>query len=143
MLLRAIIRYFRDKYATDPPLDQQERERPMLKLAITASTGIASVNIDGCTLHSWAGIGLGKEDPRVLAKRFISIYSRTRARENEAHVPDSEKLVTALERWQKVRTLIIDESKYNIHNDIATMLTTCTFPVSMIDAILFDKLVCP
>ncbi|ORY32230.1 hypothetical protein BCR39DRAFT_42421 [Naematelia encephala] len=29
-------------------------------LAITASTGMAAVNIGGCTLHSWAGIGLGQ-----------------------------------------------------------------------------------
>ncbi|KAF8845462.1 hypothetical protein BDN67DRAFT_460121 [Paxillus ammoniavirescens] len=31
-------------------------------LAITASTGIASVNVGGTTVHSWAGIGLGQEE---------------------------------------------------------------------------------
>ncbi|KAI0793367.1 PIF1-like helicase-domain-containing protein, partial [Abortiporus biennis] len=41
------------------------------KLAVTASTGIASVNIDGCTIHSWAGIGLGKEVKEMLVCRLI------------------------------------------------------------------------
>ena len=37
-----------------------------LKIAITASTGIASKIINGTTLHSWAGIGLGQESKEKL-----------------------------------------------------------------------------
>jgi hypothetical protein len=64
-------------------------------LAITASTGIASVNIGGTTLHSWAGIGLGKEPEKRLADMimFQPKYERVR------------------KRWQNVQTLIIDESQ--------------------------------
>ncbi|KAG9223170.1 hypothetical protein CCMSSC00406_0000141 [Pleurotus cornucopiae] len=40
-------------------------------LAITASTGIAAVNIGGTTLHSWAGIGLGLEPAKNLAGKFL------------------------------------------------------------------------
>ena len=29
------------------------------RVAITAPTGIAALNIGGATIHSWAGIGLG------------------------------------------------------------------------------------
>jgi ATP-dependent exoDNAse (exonuclease V) alpha subunit len=63
-------------------------------LAITASTGIASVNIGGTTLHSWAGIGLGKEPLKTLAGKIMF----------------QPKFENVLERWRNVRTLIIDES---------------------------------
>lgn len=48
VLTRAIIRNLRQMY---PEKDA---------VAVTATTGIAATNIGGCTLHSWAGIGLGK-----------------------------------------------------------------------------------
>ncbi|KAN0100955.1 PIF1-like helicase domain containing protein [Tylopilus felleus] len=63
-------------------------------LAITASTGIASVNIGGTTLHSWAGIGIGKEDAKKLVGKFLG----------------QEKLRPVLDRWRRVETLILDES---------------------------------
>lgn len=63
-------------------------------LAITASTGIASVNIGGTTLHSWAGIGIGQEDAKKLVGKFLG----------------QDKLRTVLDRWRRVRTLILDES---------------------------------
>lgn len=69
--------------------------RPSLSLGITASTGIASVNIGGTTLHSWAGIGLGLESAEKLAGKIFG----------------QQKLEKVLERWQTVKTLIIDESK--------------------------------
>ncbi|KAH8835850.1 PIF1-like helicase-domain-containing protein [Flagelloscypha sp. PMI_526] len=62
-------------------------------LAITASTGIAGVNIGGCTLHSWAGIGLGKKKATDHANGLIH----------------NKALESALHRWQNTQTLIIDE----------------------------------
>merc|ERR1712224_66264 len=59
-------------------------------IAITASTGIASVLINGVTLHSWAGIGLGNRDLDRLVKK----------------IKNSKK---KLERWKKTEILIIDE----------------------------------
>ncbi|KAF8349807.1 PIF1-like helicase-domain-containing protein [Amanita rubescens] len=67
--------------------------RPSQSLAITASTGIAAVNIGGCTLHSWAGIGLGKESVKNLSGKFL--YQM--------------KYEPVKRRWQGVRTLILDE----------------------------------
>ncbi|MDP2439052.1 MAG: PIF1 family ATP-dependent DNA helicase [archaeon] len=60
------------------------------KVAVTASTGVAALNIKGSTVHSWAGIGLGT-DPveRLLLKLRSSSATR--------------------ERWENVRTLVIDE----------------------------------
>ena len=58
---------------------------------VTASTGIAAVNIEGSTIHSFAGIGLGQEDVSVLLRKVS---------------------MAAKERWRKARVLIIDESEW-------------------------------
>ncbi|TFK57647.1 hypothetical protein OE88DRAFT_1620188 [Heliocybe sulcata] len=75
------------------------------ELAVTAATGIASINIGGKTLHSWAGIGLGQEDPEGLAFDIESSSLRSPSHKGERKYPPSP-----LERWQNVRTLIVDES---------------------------------
>lgn len=64
------------------------------RLAITASTGMAAVNIGGVTLHSWAGIGRGEKPRHVYAAML----------KTEAF----EKLA---ERWFQTDTLILDESE--------------------------------
>lgn len=61
-------------------------------VAITASTGIAGLNIGGSTIHSWSGIRLGKESAEDLANR-VYLSRRYKA------------------RWQQVKTLIIDEGE--------------------------------
>ncbi|KAH9050434.1 DNA helicase Pif1 like protein [Lactarius hengduanensis] len=59
-------------------------------VAVTASTGIASISIGGTTLHSWAGIGLGEGTAERLSGKILGTdYLR--------------------ERWQGVESLIIDE----------------------------------
>ena len=57
-------------------------------IAVTAATGIAATLINGNTLHSWAGIGLGNE------KDLVAKIKRSRG---------------AVARWMGVKTLIIDE----------------------------------
>ena len=103
------------------------------KLGVTASTGIASVNIGGCTLHSWAGIGLGKDDEDGLvgkilglnakaykadAKRRRELWAMKRrgealAQEDEEFLgkdPSETRQNNAMERWKQCKWLIIDES---------------------------------
>ena len=79
-------------------------------LAITAATGIASVNIGGCTLHSWAGVGIGKETKEQLLGRLLGYdrYLRQKASSSDEQV--SQNRVVA--RWRRVKTLIIDESMF-------------------------------
>ncbi|KAH8705326.1 PIF1-like helicase-domain-containing protein [Talaromyces proteolyticus] len=58
VLMREIIKKLRDKYRREPD-----------RVAVTASTGLAACNIEGVTLHSFAGIGLGKEPAAELVKK--------------------------------------------------------------------------
>lgn len=60
------------------------------RVAVTASTGLAACNVGGVTLHSFGGIGLGKEDVPTLVKKI--------KRNQKAKV-----------RWQHTKVLIIDE----------------------------------
>ena len=97
-------------------------------LAVTAATGIASVNIGGCTLHSWAGIQLGKESAEKLAgkllgqDKYLRLKEEARRRKEglseEPGIADSmlEKDSKPVERWLQVETLIIDESQSSCTN---------------------------
>ncbi|KIK71393.1 hypothetical protein GYMLUDRAFT_332469 [Collybiopsis luxurians FD-317 M1] len=104
VLLRQIIKSLRDELG--------------LSVAMTASTGIAGVNVGGSTLHSWAGIGLGKEKTETLVRR----------------IKRSLKILN----WTSTDTLIIDESMYNYLNEHFPLNPYIS--VSMIDGRLFDKL---
>ncbi|ODH21035.1 hypothetical protein ACO22_05738 [Paracoccidioides brasiliensis] len=79
VLMREIIRKLREKYKKEPD-----------RIAVTASTGLAACNIEGVTLHSFAGIGLGKESVADLVKK----------------VKRNQKNKT---RWLRTKVLIIDE----------------------------------
>ena len=59
-------------------------------IAITAPTGIAALNVDGLTIHSWAGVGLGSGDTETLLR---GVQSNRKA----------------IKRWRATKLLIIDE----------------------------------
>ncbi|KAG5360304.1 ATP-dependent DNA helicase PIF1 [Yarrowia sp. B02] len=79
VLLRQIIASLRRKY-----------KKQLDKVAVTASTGLAACNVQGTTLHSFAGCGLAREDVDSLCKRI---------RRNKK----------ARDRWKNVAVLVIDE----------------------------------
>lgn len=79
VLMRSIIAELRKKYIREPD-----------RIAVTASTGLAACNIGGVTLHSFGGIGLGKEDVPTLVKKI-------------------KKNPKAKNRWIRTKVLIIDE----------------------------------
>ena len=60
------------------------------KIALTAPTGVAACNIRGMTIHSWSGIGIGKEPLEQLVGQVH------RSRE-------------AKKRWNEADILVIDE----------------------------------
>ena len=78
-LLRYLVQEFRAKYGDNA-------------VAVTASTGIAAINLGGQTIHSFAGIGLANgtgDISKVIAK--------------------VKKNMRAVKRWQDLDVLIIDE----------------------------------
>lgn len=79
VLMRAIIAQLRHKYRQEPD-----------RVAITASTGLASCILEGQTLHSWSGIGLGKEPAPELVKKI-------------------KRNMKSRQKWLRTKVLIIDE----------------------------------
>ena len=93
-------------------------------LYLTASTGIAGVNIGGTSVHSWAGIGLGIDTAEDLvakiAVREAVARGKTLARETceqrierEMREAAGYKIIyyDAYRRWLLAEVLIIDESE--------------------------------
>lgn len=79
VLMRAIIEKLRTVYKREPD-----------RVAVTASTGLAACNIGGVTLHSFSGIGLGKEPVPDLVKKIM----RNQKAKN---------------RWLRTKILVVDE----------------------------------
>jgi ATP-dependent DNA helicase PIF1 len=90
VLLRELIHRLRNKYKNARAGSYWESMSINDAVAVTASTGIAACNIGGCTLHSFAGVGLGAEALPVLVARV-------------------RKNSNAIRRWQDTKVLIIDE----------------------------------
>ncbi|KAL4069349.1 PIF1-like helicase-domain-containing protein [Scleroderma citrinum] len=76
VLLREIVNVLEEMYGS-------------VRVARTAPTGVAGLNIGGTTIHSWAGIGLGKESAKRLLDRLSERKRNT---------------------WRMTAALIIDES---------------------------------
>lgn len=79
VLMREIISSLRKKYSREPD-----------RVAVTASTGLAACNVGGVTLHSFAGIGLGKEEVPELVKKI-------------------KRNQKAKHRWMRTKVLVVDE----------------------------------
>ena len=79
VLLREIIKALRKKW-----------QREVDRVAVTASTGLAACNVGGVTLHSFGGIGIGKEAVPELVKKI-------------------KRNQKAKNRWMRTKILIIDE----------------------------------
>ena len=79
VLLREIISGLRKKFIREPD-----------RVAVTASTGLAACNIGGVTIHSFSGIGLGKEPAEDLVKKI-------------------RRNAKAKQRWMRTKVLIMDE----------------------------------
>ena len=77
VILRTMISTLNAKYGKDA-------------VAVTASTGLAAVNIGGITINKFSGVGIGQGD----ANRLINMVKRNK---------------TSLNRWKRTKVLIVDE----------------------------------
>ncbi|SGZ40711.1 uncharacterized protein HGUI_02911 [Hanseniaspora guilliermondii] len=77
VVLKTLIQRMKRKYGEDA-------------VAICASTGLASCNIGGITIHKFSGFGIGEKSPDSL---FTFVAKRPQA----------------VKRWKKTRVLIVDE----------------------------------
>lgn len=85
VLMREIIAKLRNKYRKEPD-----------RIAVTASTGLAACNIGGVTLHSFAGIGLGKEPvPELVKKVSFSLLTGIADTNNPPRLRKTRKLEIA------------------------------------------------
>jgi ATP-dependent DNA helicase PIF1 len=71
-------------------IQELQSQHGLVGVAVTASTGIAAVNLGGQTVHNFAGIGLGKGEPERIVSKVLH----------------NEK---AIDRWVDVKVLVIDE----------------------------------
>ncbi len=78
-----------------------ELENRKLKHYVTSSTGASAINIEGTTIHSFAGIGLGDEPIEELLKRV--------------------RMSKAVLRWKIAKVLIMDEISM-VDSDLFTKL---------------------
>lgn len=99
-LLKAIIKAVSRRY---PDTNQ---------VAVTATTGIAAESIGGCTLHSWAGLGLAKPDVHKLYSGLVGGWRKQ----------------DTVARWRNCEVLIIDESKLNISSSSYLGTTDSRYP---------------
>lgn len=90
VLLRELILRLRAKHSRWRQTNEDWDVLAAGHVAVTASTGIAACNIRGCTLHSFAGIGLGVEP-------FEKLCWRVKGNKNAAN------------RWRSTAVLVIDE----------------------------------
>jgi len=63
------------------------------KIGITSLTGVSALLIGGTTIHSWAGIGLGKDSVDIIVKKLLTWNGMKGARD----------------RWRTTDILVIDE----------------------------------
>jgi ATP-dependent DNA helicase PIF1 len=109
-LLRQIIRELSDEYSDK-------------EVAVTASTGIAALNIGGQTIHSFAGIGLARGEREDIWAR-VSKNSKTMA------------------RWRKTKVLIVDEVSmldvqvFDMLDDFAKRIRKSTKPFGGIQLVM-------
>ena len=105
------------------------------KIMVTATTGVAAANINGSTLHSWAGIGLGKNTHAKMNEAEVEREIRKRAH----YIKNKEE---SYSRYVDTDVLVIDEISMLDYefmgkvDKIAKLLRKCGKPFGGIQLIM-------
>lgn len=71
-------------------------KKTKIKVAVTASTGIAATHLGGRTIHSWSGIGIKKNlDEKTIEKLVKNKYLRERIKETKILIIDEISMFDA------------------------------------------------
>ncbi|GJE85923.1 ATP-dependent DNA helicase PIF1 [Phanerochaete sordida] len=97
------------------------RRMKKCEIAVTAPTAMAAMNIDGFTIHSWAGIGIGVGSVDKLLKKVLGAAHSEDIDPQQGSEESRDRATSPKRRWLECRVLIIDE-------------------ISMLERSLFDKL---
>ena len=97
-----LIKYFAQNYGNK------------LRIAVTSTTGTSALHINGSTLHSWGGIGLGKGSVGAIVTHIKKKkYLRTRWRETDVLVIDEISMLSdeLLEKLNEIGKRVRSDKK--------------------------------
>ena len=99
----------------------QELKKMHKRVQITASTGIAAVNVSGQTIHSFAGVGLGIESKQFLGDKALkSKQTRDRWRSTDVLIIDEISMIKA-DLFEKVEHVaVVTRTNFGSKNDTVT-----------------------
>jgi ATP-dependent DNA helicase PIF1 len=82
-------------------------------ISITATTGVASTHINGCTLHSWAGVGCDMKIPLPSLMKRLNKDKLKRWRQTDILIVDEISMAdyTFIEMLDKIAKLVRNSSK--------------------------------
>ena len=115
----------------------QELKKMHKRVHITASTGIAAVNVSGQTIHSFAGVGLGIESKQFLGSKALkSKQTRDRWRSTDVLVIDEISMIKA-DLFEKVEHVaVVTRTNFGSTNDTVTATGRLAGPFAGIQLIV-------
>lgn len=90
------------------------------RCAFTATTGAAAVNVQGCTIHSWAGLGIGKDSAETITNKLEKQLSWAKRQKFKKGSSDSAGVRVAY-----TDMLVLDEVSMMPHDLMYKLDTVC------------------
>lgn len=98
--------------------------RQRYKIAVTSTTGISAININGQTIHSWTGIGIAQSPVETTVKKILSN-------------PVLEKQIKYCSRLAIDEISMLDGFTFDYINEVLKKVRDCEIPFGGIQILLF------